>query len=62
MAVMGRVKDFYHDEICARASDELEGPEPDELEMLAIDAEQARERYLAALAKHKKGNEHDKSF
>lgn len=28
-------------------------PEPDDLEMLAIDAERARERYLEALAKHK---------
>lgn len=36
--------------------------EPDALEMLAIDAEQARDRYLAALAKHKTENGHDKSF
>lgn len=28
--------------------------EPSDLEMLAIDAERARERYLSALEKHKK--------
>jgi len=25
----GRVKDYFHDEICARANDEPWGPEPD---------------------------------
>lgn len=41
---MGRVKDFYHEEICARANDEPWGPEPDDLEMLEIDYERARQR------------------
>lgn len=45
---MGRVKDFYWDQICA-AADNGYGPEPDDLEMLRIDAEQARQRYLTAL-------------
>ncbi len=46
---MGAVKQHFHDEICAMQHND--GPEPDDLEMLAIDAEQARERYEAALKK-----------
>lgn len=59
--MMGRVKDHFWEEICAAADSEA-GPEPDDLEMLAIDAQQARERYLAALAKRKTENTNDQSF
>lgn len=45
----GRVKDYYHEEICAMESQD--GPEPDDLETLQIDAERARERYEEALRK-----------
>lgn len=44
---MGRVKDHYWDQISGECSE----PEPDELEMLAMDARQAAERYEAALRK-----------
>lgn len=46
--MMGRVKDFYWDQINA-AADNGYGPEPDDLEMLRIDAEQAQYRYAKAL-------------
>lgn len=46
---MGRVKDFYHDEICNREQDY--GPEPSDLEMLQMDYERALDRYLEALRK-----------
>lgn len=46
---MGRVKDFYWDEICNREQED--GPEPDDLEMLQIDAERAAERLADALKK-----------
>lgn len=45
---MGRVKDHFWDQICA-AADNGYGPEPDDLEILRIDAEQSRARYIAAL-------------
>lgn len=51
----GRVKDHYWEEICAR---EMDFPEPDDLEMLAIDAKQAAERYEAALKKRNEGKQH----
>lgn len=47
---MGAVKQFYHDEICARF-DDYGSPEPDELELLEIDARQAVKRYEDALKK-----------
>jgi len=50
---MGKVKEYYHDKICAR---EMDFPEPDDLEMLAMDAQRAAERYETAL---KKRNEND---
>jgi hypothetical protein len=46
----GRVKDHYWNEISGEHPDE--GHEPDDLEMLAMDAERARGRYLEALNKH----------
>ena len=49
---MGAVKQFYHEEICAMQTD---GREPDDLELLRIDAEQALERYEAAVKKHYEG-------
>jgi len=49
---MGRVKDHYWDQISGECSE----PEPDDLEMLAMDAERAAERYETALKKH---NEND---
>lgn len=48
--MMGAVKQFYHEEICARF-DDYGSPEPDELEMLEIDASQAVKRYEDALKK-----------
>lgn len=42
----GRVKDHFHDEICAMADGTDE--EPDILEMLAMDAHAAIARYKAA--------------
>jgi hypothetical protein len=50
----GRVKDHYWDQISGECSE----PEPDELEMLAMDARQAAERYEAAL-KRKKEEGHE---
>jgi hypothetical protein len=50
--MMGRVKDYYWDEICARHDDYgAPGDEPDLLEMLAIDAQMAVDRYQRELAK-----------
>ena len=46
---MGRVKDFYHEEICAMGQDDH--PEPSDLEMLQMDYERALGRYLEALKK-----------
>lgn len=51
----GRVKDHYWDQISGECSE----PEPDELEMLAMDARQAAERYEAALKKRNEGKHHD---
>lgn len=45
---MGRVKDHFWEQICA-AADNGYGPEPDDLELLRIDAEQAQDRYTKAL-------------
>lgn len=54
---MGRVKDHFWDEINARAENEPCEPDPDHLEMLALDAEQAQQRYLRALEEkqHERG-------
>lgn len=61
--LMGRVKDYYWDQISA-ATDNSYSPEPDDLEMLRIDAEQARDRYARALEQKqtKKRDANDKSF
>jgi len=60
---MGRVKDHFWDEICA-AADNGYGPEPDDLELLRIDAEQAQDRYQQALNKQRtnNGDHNAKSF
>jgi len=60
---MGRVKDHFWDEICA-AADNGYGPEPDDLEMLKIDAERALDRYLEALKQRRTndGDHNAKSF
>lgn len=56
---MGRVKDHYWDEICARF-DDYGAPEPDELEILEQDARLAAERYEQALKRrHNQGNKHE---
>lgn len=49
---MGKVKDHYWEEICAMAGHDE--PEPDELEMLEIDAQRAVERYEEAKKKQNK--------
>lgn len=55
---MGRVKDYYWDEICARHDDYgSPEPEPDILEMLAADAELAVQRYQAELKKREGNND-----
>jgi len=54
---MGRVKDHYWEQICAQAGHDE--PEPDDLEMLAMDAKQAADRYEAALKRHNQGKHHD---
>lgn len=51
----GRVKDFYWDQINTAAEAAPPEPDPDHLEMLALDAEQAQDRYLDAL--REKSNE-----
>lgn len=49
---MGKLKDHFHEEICARAQNEPPEPDmPDDIEMLAIDAERATGRLLEALKK-----------
>ena len=56
---MGRVKDHFWEEISAR-HDDYGAPEPDELEMLAMDARQAADRYEAALKRlHNEGKKHE---
>lgn len=52
---MGAVKQHFHDEICARF-DDYGSPEPDDLEMLQMDAERALERFAEALKKHNERN------
>jgi len=46
---MGRVKDYFWDSICAAEPEN--DCEPDDLEMLQIDAERAQQRYEEALKK-----------
>lgn len=41
---MGRVKDYYHEEICARASEENDGPS--ELDMLQAHKEATNQHHL----------------
>lgn len=53
---MGKVKEHFHDEICNRAAREA-GEEPDDLELLRMDMEQSRERYLSAMLTKEAGNE-----
>jgi hypothetical protein len=59
---MGRVKDFYHDEICERANDEPWGQEPDDAEQFyaEIEIEKAKEVLRKAAARGQvKENSHE---
>lgn len=51
---MGRVKDFYHDEICAGACDQGD-PGPRETEVLAYDIARSIDRYIEAAQKDPAG-------
>lgn len=52
---MGRLKDHYWDEICERVGGHPISEE--DLEMLDIDAQQAADRYRAAVEKKRGQNE-----
>lgn len=62
--MIGRVKDHWHEEICANANEEPWGPEPDAEQFYADrEVELAKEvlRRAAALGLVKKGTHHGKS-
>lgn len=49
---MGAVKQHFHEEICAMDQG-LDGPEPSDAEMLAIDMARAIDRYIEAAVRDK---------
>lgn len=48
---MGKLKNYYHEELCEGANEP--GPDPTDLELLKADAELAWDRYQRALKDHR---------